>query len=64
MNTLTPGKIPGEDSILTEMLQALEKIGLDEITELCTRIYTPSEPLKTGKDRDSSNEMSFDMQRG
>ena len=39
IDTLRPGKAPGEDEITTEMLQALDEIGIDKITELCNKIY-------------------------
>ena len=39
IDTLRPGKAPGEDNITTEMLQALVEIGIDKITELCNKIY-------------------------
>ena len=34
INSLRPGKAPGDDAISTEMLQALDEIGLEKITEL------------------------------
>ena len=39
IDTLRPVKAPGEDEITTEMLQALDEIGIDKITELCNEIY-------------------------
>ena len=39
IDSLRPGKAPGEDEITTEMLQALDEIGIDKITELCNKIY-------------------------
>lgn len=39
INSLKPGKAPGDDEISTEMLQALDEIGIDKITELCNKIY-------------------------
>ena len=37
--TLCPGKALGEDEITIEMLQALDEIGIDKITELFNKIY-------------------------
>ena len=39
INSLRPGKAPGDDEISTEMLQALDEIGIDKITVLCNKIY-------------------------
>ena len=39
INSLPPGKAPGDDEISTEMLQALDEIGIVKITELCNKIY-------------------------
>ena len=39
INSLRPGKAPGDDEISTEMLQALDEIGIDKITDLCNKIY-------------------------
>ena len=39
IDTLRPGKAPGEDEIATEMLQASDEIGIDKVTELCNKIY-------------------------
>ena len=39
IQSLRPGKAPGDDEITAEMLQALDDIGLDKITELCNKIY-------------------------
>ena len=39
INSLRPGKAPGDDEISTEMLQGLDEIGIDKITDLCNKIY-------------------------
>ena len=39
IDTLRPGKSPGEDEMTTEILQALDEIGIDKITELYNKIY-------------------------
>ena len=39
INSLRPGKAPGDDEITTEMLQALDEEGIDKVTELCNKIY-------------------------
>ena len=34
INSFWPGKTPGDDAISPEILQALDEIGLDKITEI------------------------------
>ena len=50
LNSMSKGKSSGIDDILTEMLQALGKFGIDTLTsicnEMCTTVYIP-EDLKT-----------------
>ena len=39
INSLRPGRAPGDNDLSTEMLQAKDEIGIEIITELFNKIY-------------------------